>query len=135
MPRPLSRYLLMLLGLLPMLAGAAPAFDAPPERSTDGGFTLAWEADEPVQLEQASGPDYADARILYRGRDTSTVVSGLPDGEYRFRLRAAGANEWSDVATVTVEHHSLGRAFSFFAVGAVVFLVLIGTIVRGSVRH
>ncbi|MBS3799958.1 MAG: fibronectin type III domain-containing protein [Thioalkalivibrio sp.] len=134
MPSPLSRYLLILL-CLPMVAGGAPAFDAPPERSTDGGFTLAWEADEPVQLEQASGPDYANARIVYQGRDTSTVVSGLPDGEYRFRLRAAGADQWSDVATITVEHHSLGRAFGFFAVGAVVFLVLIATIVRGSVRH
>lgn len=135
MPSPLSRYLLLLLCLLPMVAGSAPAFDAPPERSTDGGFTLAWEADAAVQLEQASVADEADARILYQGHDTSTVVSGLPDGEYRFRLRAVGADQWSDVATVTVEHHCLARAFGFFAVGAVVFLVLIATIVRGSVRH
>lgn len=120
--------------LLPLVAGAQPAFDAPPERSTDGGFTLAWEADAAVVLEQASGPDHADARVVYQGGDTSTVISGLPDGEYRFRLRAADADAWADQTTVTVEHHSLARAFGFFVVGAIVFLVLIGAILRGRPR-
>ncbi|WP_018948343.1 hypothetical protein [Thioalkalivibrio sp. ALMg11] len=130
------RALLPFLLCLPLAAGAQPTFDAPPERSTDGGFTLAWEADAPVVLEQASGPDHANARILYEGGDTSTVISGLPDGDYRFRLRAADADaeQWADQATVTVKHHSLARAFGFFAVGAVVFLVLIGAILRGRPR-
>ncbi|MGM0552396.1 MAG: hypothetical protein ACQETK_01085 [Pseudomonadota bacterium] len=126
--------LLPLLFCLPLAAGAQPAFDASPERSTDGGFTLAWEADGSVVLEQATGPDHGDARIRYEGGDTSTVISGLPDGEYRFRLRAAEADTWADEATVVVEHHSLTRAFGFFAVGAVVFLGLIGAILRGRPR-
>ncbi len=128
------RALLPLLFCLPLAAGAQPAFDMPPERSTAGGFTLAWEAEEPVVLEQATGPDHGDTRILYQGGDTSTVISGLPDGEYRFRLRAADADTWADEATVVVEHHSLARAFGFFAVGAVVFLGLIGAILRGRPR-
>ena len=130
----LIRPLLPFLLWLPLAVSAQPAFDAPPERSTDGGFTLAWEADGPVVLEQATGPDHGDARTLYEGGDTSTVISGLPDGEYRFRLRAADADAWGDEATVVVEHHSLARAFGFFAVGAVVFLVLIGAILRGRPR-
>ncbi|WP_018142355.1 hypothetical protein [Thioalkalivibrio sp. ALJ7] len=127
---------ILLLPLLwsPLVASATPAFDAPPERSTDGGFTLNWETDTAVVLEQATGPDHADARIIYEGSDTSTVISGLSDGEYRFRLRAAEADDWADQATVTVEHHSLARAFGFFAVGAIVFLVLIGAILRGRPR-
>lgn len=126
--------LLVLLLSSPLVASATPAFDAPPERSTDGGFTLSWEADTAVVLEQATGPDHADARVIYEGGDSSTVISGLPDGDYRFRLRAAEAHDWADQATVTVAHHSLARAFGFFAVGAVVFLVLIGAILRGRPR-
>jgi len=115
-------------------AAAAPAFVDPPQASTDGGFTLSWEADTPVQLEQATGPAHADPRIIYEGGDTSTVISGLPDGEYRFRLRAADADAWADEARVRVEHHSLARAFGFFAVGGLVFLVLIVAILRGRTR-
>ncbi|MFO7955288.1 hypothetical protein [Thioalkalivibrio sp.] len=126
--------LLPFLLWLPLAASGQPAFDAPPERSTDGGFTLAWESDETVVLEQGTGPDHGDARIVYEGGDTSTVISGLPDGEYRFRLRAADRDAWADEATVVVEHHSLARAFGFFSVGAVVFLVLIGAILRGRPR-
>ncbi|WP_017943110.1 MULTISPECIES: hypothetical protein [unclassified Thioalkalivibrio] len=130
----LIRPLLPFLFWLPLALSAQPAFDAPPERSTDGGFTLSWEAEDAVVLERATGPDHEDVRIVYEGGDASTVVSGLPDGEYRFRLRAADADTWADEATVVVEHHSLARAFGFFAVGAVVFLVLIGAILRGRPR-
>ncbi|WP_026279652.1 fibronectin type III domain-containing protein [Thioalkalivibrio sp. ALJ16] len=129
-----ARSLLLALLWLPLAVQAAPAFDAPPERSTDGGFTLSWEAAGAVALEQAAGPDHGDARIIYEGHDTSTVVSGLPDGEYRFRLRASDADDWSDTATVRVEHHSLARAFGFFVLGGVVFLVLIVAILRGRPR-
>ena len=129
------QWLILALVLLPALPGAAaPAFVDPPEVSTDGGFTLAWDAEAPVQLEQASGPDHADARIIYEGSDTSTVISGLPDGEYRFRLRAVESEEWADEARVHVEHHSLARAFGFFVVGGLVFLVLIIAILRGGAR-
>ncbi|WP_019625328.1 hypothetical protein [Thioalkalivibrio sp. ALJT] len=131
---PLRCVLLLLVLGLPLAAHAGPAFDATPERSTDGGFALSWEADGAVALEQASGPDHADARIIYTGHDASTVISGLPDGEYRFRLRASDADDWSDTATVRVEHHSLARAFGFFVLGGGVFLVLIVAILRGRPR-
>ena len=132
------RFLLLVLALV-LLAGPAlaePRFDDPPEHSADGGFTLHWEAPGAVVLERASGPDFGDARVIYEGGDASRVISGLPDGEYRFRLRAADADEdaWSDRITVVVEHHSLARAFGFFAVGAAVFLVLIFALLRGRPR-
>ncbi len=130
------RFLLLVLALV-LLAGPAlaePRFDDPPEHSADGGFTLHWEAPGAVVLERASGPDFDDARVIYEGGDTSSVISGLPDGEYRFRLRVADADAWSDRITVEVEHHSLARAFGFFAVGAAVFLVLIFALLRGRPR-
>lgn len=110
---------------------AEPVFVSPPTYDRAGFFGLEWEGAEPVELEQATAPGYQDARILYRGSDTRTTISGLPDGEYRFRIREAGASEWSDEAVVVVEHHGLGRAFGFFALGAGLFLVLILAIANG----
>lgn len=134
----LGRFPVLALALV-LLAGPAlaePRFDDPPEHSADGGFTLHWEAAGAIALERASGPDFDDARIVYEGGDSSRVISGLPDGDYRFRLRAADADEdaWSDTIRVEVEHHSLARAFGFFATGAVVFLVLIVALLRGRSR-
>lgn len=124
--------LLLLAGLaLPAQGTAGPAFDSRPERDAAGFFSLNWEGAERFELEQASGPDHEDARIIYRGSDTSTTVSGLPDGEYRFRIREEGAEEWADETTVVVEHHPLSRAFLFFALGAALFVVLILAIARG----
>lgn len=111
-----------------------PAFSSVPERDRAGFFTLSWSADGPVEVEwtpPAAAGVAGEFVPLYAGRDSATTLSGLPNGDYRFRVRAMGADGWSDEARVSVEHHSLARALGFFAVGAVVFLVLIGSIVRG----
>jgi hypothetical protein len=110
---------------------AEPAFESPPGRDSAGFFSLSWSGAERFELERATGPDHADARIIYRGSDTTTTVSGLPDGEYRFRIRAEGSSAWSDEAVVVVEHHALSRALLFFALGAGVFLALVLAIARG----
>ncbi|MFO8153907.1 MAG: hypothetical protein R6U34_11730 [Thioalkalivibrio sp.] len=124
--------LLVLVGLTLSAQGIAdPAFDSPPETDSAGFFKLNWDGAERFELEQASGPEYEDARIIYRGSDTRTTISGLPNGEYRFRIREEGAEEWADQAVVVVEHHPLGRAFLFFALGAALFVVLILAIARG----
>jgi hypothetical protein len=126
---------LALVGLLWLLpAGALLAevsFGAAPARDSAGFFSLDWSGAERVELEQSTGPEHRDARIVYRGADTRTTVSGLPDGEYRFRIRAEGAPEWSDQAVVVVEHHSLERALLFFGLGAGVFAVLMLAIAGG----
>jgi len=121
-----------LLWLLPAcVALAGVSFGAAPARDSAGFFSLDWSGAERVELEQSTGPDYRDARIVYRGADTRTTISGLPDGEYRFRIRPEGAPEWSDQAVVVVEHHSLGRALLFFGLGAGVFAVLMLAIAGG----
>jgi hypothetical protein len=124
-----------LLALVLLLAAgtglAQPAFESPPARDSAGFFSLSWSGAERFELEQATAPDHVDARIIYRGGDTATTISGLPDGAYRFRIRADGNDTWSDEAVVGVEHHPLSRAFLFFALGAGVFLVLVLAIARG----
>lgn len=130
--RVLFSALMAVLGLpLPSSGGADPAFDAPPAQSTAGFFALSWNGAQRFELEQASGPDHGDARIIYRGRDTSTTISGLPDGTYRYRIRAEGAEAWTDETVVVIAHHPLRRAFLFFALGAAIFVVLVLAIVRG----
>jgi len=124
--------LLFLFWLVPGGSSLAePAFESPPERDSAGFFSLDWSGADRFELEQATGPDHADARIIYRGSDTSTTISGLSDNTYRFRIRAEGAETWSDEAVVVVEHHALSRAFLFFALGAGVFVVLLLAIARG----
>jgi len=98
--------------------------------SNEGYYQLRWEAEEPVRLVEASSTDFTDARTLYTGTDTGRVVSGKPNGTWYYRLESAdGARILSSSATITVRHHSLVRAFSFFALGAVVFCATLGLIV------
>ena len=113
------------------LAARATAATLEPEslESNEGYYQLRWEAEEPIRLVEASSPDFADARALYSGTDTGRVVSGKPDGTWYYRLESAdGARILSSPATITVRHHSLVRAFSFFALGAVVFCATLGLI-------
>jgi hypothetical protein len=128
----MSLVFLCLLWLAPVgIVAASVAFGTTPERDSAGFFTLDWTGAERFELEQATGPTHEDARIIYSGPDASTLISGLPDGEYRFRIRALGEAAWSDEAVVVVEHHGLGRAFLFFLLGAGLFAVLILAIAAG----
>jgi hypothetical protein len=127
-----SLALLYLLWLAPIgMVAASVTFGAAPARDSAGFFTLDWSGAERYEVEQATGPAHEDARIIYRGSDTSTLISGLSNGEYRFRIRASGKAAWSDEAVVIVEHHGLGRAFLFFLLGAGLFVVLILAIAGG----
>lgn len=101
-----------------------------------GYYQLRWETgDENVQLVEATNPRFSDARIVYAGPDTARIVSGKPDGDYYYRLEtnvAGMSTVVSDMLKVTVEHHSLDRAFAFFGVGAAVFAATLGLILIGG---
>lgn len=97
--------------------------------SNEGYYQLSWESEEPIRLVESSSADFSDARMLYTGTDTGRVVSGKPDGTWYYRLESAdGARVLSAPATITVKHHSLTKAFSFFALGAIVFAATLGLI-------
>jgi len=75
-----------------------------------------------------------DGTIHYEGRLPRAFVSGLPDGDYRFRVialdrEASPLDAQSDWFSVSVRHWDLTFAWSVFAIGAVVFvsvLVVLG---------
>lgn len=125
-------------------AAAAPAnaeltLETDTPHATAGYYQLRWDAsDVETRLVEATDPSFSDARVIYAGPDTARLMSGKPDGDYYYRLEsvaaegASGGDAVSAMLTVTVEHHSIARAFSFFAVGAAVFAATLGLIVFGG---
>ncbi|WP_020399722.1 hypothetical protein [Kordiimonas gwangyangensis] len=97
---------------------------------TAGYATLAWpnvEGKSFVLEENVSG----NWRPVYDGPDRATTLSGRADGDFTFRLKADGQLV-GDPMSFTVAHHPLSRAWAFFAVGAAMFVALVGVLLRGS---
>lgn len=126
----------LLLGFL--VCTALPAY-AETTLSSDqriaksGYFTLTWISQQvgPYELIQSQYNDFSVWLTRYQGHDTAMLISGLPNGDYYFRVRAL-REAWSEPIQVTVSHHSLNYALWFFIAGAIMFLILTGAIICGS---
>jgi len=130
----------------PVSENAIPVFTSPNPAVSDSGYTkLVWSySNYPVipehiefELQQSTSIDFQNSVLKYKGQDTATYISGLPNGTYFFRIRAIHHNtqqsgEWSEPLTLAVQHHSLYLAFILMAVGAVVFASTVAVIVRGA---
>ncbi len=79
----------------------------------------------------AQRTDFQDARPLYQGPNQSSFISGLADGDYYLRLRNK-AGEESPALRLSVSHHPLSQALWLAALGAVIFLAVVVTILRGA---
>lgn len=124
---------LLLLWQLP--AGAQPVdIESDTDVATAGYYQLSWDTGAAeVVLQEASTPDFASPRVVYRGADNARVMSGKSDGDWYYRARTAGSDsEFGNVVKVTVRHHSRARAFAFFALGALVFLTTLTVIIKGA---
>ncbi|MCR9144132.1 MAG: hypothetical protein NXI24_17925 [bacterium] len=129
-------------------AGDAPEFVEPPASANAGYFSLNWrmpessanaEADDDptprFEIQEGTNADFTNPRLIYRGPETATTVSGKADGDYFYRVRKIDARNdqsWSAVHTVRVVHHPLNRAFAFLLLGGVVFLATAFLILRGD---
>ena len=113
------------------------------ELSSEGYFVLHWEpavdsdtfspSDE-FALLRADNPDMLQANLRQKlPLQGAVTVSGLGDGQHYFRVDAPGLS--SNVVLVEVKHHSLTRAFTFFSIGLLLFLVLGTTIYLGHKIH
>lgn len=110
-----------------------------------GSFSLKWTyPDSPTwgqfELQQGTGKDFSTAEMIYSGPDQGTYVSGLPNGEFFYRVRAVDPQEtkmgqWSSTIQRTVKHPSLEFALGLMGVGATVFLSTIGMIAMGICRE
>jgi len=116
------------------LAGAIDFETDSHDLTAESGYIrLSWQAGAgvPYELQQDTVPDFTNARWVYRGPDRASFVSGLPDGTYYFRVRS-GDGVWSPPLRLAVKHQSLVLAFSLFGIGATVFLLTAGMVVRGA---
>jgi len=122
-----------------------PVLTTDTELATAGYYQLSWQpgldgaSHKPLrfELQQSATADFRSAKTIYRGPDRASVVSGQPDGDYYYCIRAMSdqaTTPWSHPIAVKVQHHSLGRALGFFATGAAVFFITLSFIVFRS-RH
>jgi len=88
------------------------------------------------ELQQANDAAFRTNRTIYLGPDLASFVSGLPNGEYYFRIRTrmndGRTSFWSRALSVKVEHQSLQLAFSLFGIGALVFVATLAVVFFGS---
>ena len=105
--------------------------------ATAGYFRLTWSPANPdaptreYQLQRANDPRFMEPVTIYEGPDRASVVSGLADQVYFFRVREQHSPAWSAPVRVEVKHHPLARAFGFFSLGAIVFAVMLGVLLTG----
>lgn len=126
--------LCLLLAGSPVSAGAEVQLESDTDVATAGYYQLRWAQTAPgMRLVEAADAGFSDKDVIYAGADTARLVSGKPDGSYYYRLEADdGITPLSNTLLVTVQHHSLRRAWAFFAIGAAAFAATLGLIVYGS---
>jgi hypothetical protein len=112
--------------------------------SRAGHVTLQWEvqdatsetAERVYELQESPTADFHAPRVRYQGPQTSSVLSGIPDGTQFFRVREKPANGtsggWSDPVRFEVKHHSLATAAGLMALGAIVFVVTAWFVTKGE---
>ena len=129
---------------------AAPAFDVAGSESLlieseEGKAVLHWSAsdaaDSDVQfvVQQSTDATFPRPKKLYEGPDLGTVVTGLAEGDYFFRVRevvsaAAPAEEWSETLTVRVKYPERKMVAMLMALGLVVFIGTVAVILVGHKR-
>lgn len=131
------RTLLKLFFLLTILGHATAADfrgDVYRLENDNGYFQLEWSADSisSVILQQSTTPEFEKTKDIYEGIDRATFISGLANGDYYYRVKEINADQWSPTFHVTVAHQSLTLAYSLFTVGAIVFLLTVGLVFKGT---
>ncbi len=125
------------------LASAAPRLSLEGD-SQAGHVTLSWQPSEGTldtpsyQVQEASSEGFGEARTVYEGTHTASVISGMPDGVTFYRVRQQGQRgwgDWSETASFRVEHPSAQSALTLFAFGAFIFMATAAVIVVGNRRE
>jgi hypothetical protein len=102
--------------------------------SNDGRVKLIWGStgdNYQYLIQQATDSEFNQVKVIYEGPDRASFVSGLKTGTYYYRVKTKQGH-WSETLVVEVKHHSLSLALSLFGMGALVFLLTVLVVVRGS---
>lgn len=101
----------------------------------EGYVTLVWNKSPDAAAYRVTD---TDGDTVYQGEFNQAFVSGLPNGTHKFSLVALNdRGQLLDIgvpiATVNVSHWPMWQAMTSLGIGAVVFVLLIGVIVHGTV--
>lgn len=118
----------------------SPDFKDPmPALNNTGYLTLDWtdmDGNLDYEVEEKGEVKSTKERIIYRGKGDKLFLSGLKNGEYRYRVRAVNsdgsAGKWSHQLTLRVKHHSMNRALFLFALGFFIFAATCYVIAKES---
>ena len=104
--------------------------------SDNGVIALKWnvKAGQVVEVEQAGEAPDVSAVVIYSGTDAATLVTGLREGTFSFRIRDVNAPGWSEPVEVEVRYVSRGKLFSLMILGGIVVAATIFAIVSGAFR-
>jgi len=110
------------------------------QNTNEGHAALKWSGDGDAlvyELQSAMEPDFREPTTEYRGADESSFQSGLVDGRYFYRIRARRHESdawgpWSEPIEVVCEHHSLALAWTLFASGGILFLLIVLSVGIGA---
>ena len=123
-----------------------PVLTSDTQLATAGYYQLSWRpgvagaSNKTLQfeLQQSSSSSFHISKIVYQGPDRASVISGKPDGQYYYRVRSLlpdqRMSDWSQPVQVEVMHHSLARAWLFFALGALVFITTLAFILISAAK-
>ncbi len=122
----------LLTGLL-LVSGLAPATAAEPEQQTsqDGTVVVPWKAGyaryQTLKVQLANGDVFSQYPVV---AEQDWVITGLPDGQYRFSL--SGPDAQTPILSLDVRHYSLASAFGLFSLGLIMFIYLLIALFKGS---
>lgn len=122
------------LALAPTAFADPPSLSANPDVSNDGKVVLEFEKTEnaEIELQQATDPDFTDALTRYRGADPASVLTGLAEGDYYFRIRLTSEENWSAPVRVRVKFMKRGQLYLLLGTGLVVVAMIVLTILLGA---
>ena len=112
-----------------------PVLTSDTQLATAGYYQLSWQPGTTgasnksfqFELQESTQKNFHLIRTIYSGPDRASVISGKINGQYYYRVRVAlqddRFSEWSQPILIEVKHHSLQKAWLFFAAGALVFVL------------
>lgn len=105
----------------------------------DGPELFVEEREGPeFELEQARDPDFSGAVTRYRGPDQTSVLTGLAEGEYFFRVRLnPGDGEpgaWSETLAAEVDYFPRWQVFLLVGIGFAVVAATVAAVLHGHFR-
>lgn len=115
------------------------------QETTTGYYLLKWQKDnQPASesdlfvLQQSNDRSFTQSKNIYEGPDLASFISGLPNGEYYYRVgleNKAKDITWSKPLQLSVQHHSLQISFILVIAGTIIFLATVAVIVIGNLKY